>query len=157
MQLAGGRQICLESEDWYAMFGIDAAHLFLWTGSPSMQITVRLQAGDDEEKSFLLSQEFATDVSRLGGVASHALGSTAAAPGKKGDPLTLGTIVITAISGGAISTLITTIGSYLTRDKRTELEISRPDGLKIKISSAKSNFVEIEEALRRLLLAMTGE
>ena len=120
------------------------------------EITVRLLVGDDEEKSLSLSQEFASDVARLSGVVSHAPPSAAHEPGKRGDPLTLGAIVIAAISSGAISSLVTTIGSYLTRDKRTEVEISRPDGLKIKISSARSNLAELQEALRRLLLAMTG-
>ena len=120
-------------------------------------ISVRLLAGDDEEKSFSLSQQFASDVARLSGVNSYPAPSAPPELGKKGDLGNLGQIIITAISSGAVSTLVTTIGSYLTRDKRTEVEISKPDGLKIKISSAKSNFAEIEAALRRLLLAMTGE
>ena len=119
-------------------------------------ISVRLLAGDDEEKSFSLSREFSSDVARLDGVASHAPEAAAPEPGKRGEPVTLGTIVITAVSSGALSALVATIGSFLTRDKHTEVEISRPDGLKIKISSARSNLAELQEALRRLLLAMTG-
>lgn len=34
-------------------------------------ISVRLLAGDDEEKSFSLSQQFASDVARLSGVNSY--------------------------------------------------------------------------------------
>ena len=111
------------------------------------EITVRLLAGDDEEKSLSLSQEFASNVARLSGVVSRAPPSTAHEPGKRGDPLTLGTIVIAAISSGAISALVTTIGSYLTRDNRNEVEISRPDGLKITISSARTNLAELQGAI----------
>jgi Effector Associated Constant Component 1 len=121
------------------------------------EITVRLLAGDNEERSFSLSREFSSDVARLSGVVSHAPPAAAPEPGKKGDPITLGAIVIAAASGGALTALVNTIGSYLTHDKRTEVEISRPDGLKIKISSAKTNFAELEAALRRILLAMTGD
>jgi hypothetical protein len=121
------------------------------------EITVRLLAGNDEERSFSLSREFSTDVARLRGVESHAPPTAAPEPGKKGD-LGMAATVIAAVSGsGALTALVNTIGSYLTRDKRTEVEISRPDGLKIKISSAKSNFEELEAALRRLLLVMTGD
>jgi Effector Associated Constant Component 1 len=114
-------------------------------------------AGGDEEKSFYLSQEFAADVARLSGVVSRTPSAAAPEPGQRGDPVTLGAIVIAAASGGALTALVNTIGSYLTRDKRTEMEISRPDGLKIKVSSAKSNFEELEAALSRLLVAMTGD
>jgi len=114
-------------------------------------------AGGEEEKSFYLSQEFAADVARLSGVVSRTSSAAAPEPGQRGDPVTLGAIVIAAASGGALTALVNTIGSYLTRDKRTEMEISRPDGLKIKVSSAKSNFEELEAALSRLLVAMTGD
>jgi hypothetical protein len=130
---------------------------FRW-GNALAEITLRLLSGEDEEKSFFLTQEFSADVTRLAGVTSRAPASASPEPGKRGvDVSALGQIIITAISSGAVSTLVTTIGSYLIRAKRTEVDISRPDGLKIKISSAKSNFEEIERTLRRLLLTMTGE
>ena len=121
------------------------------------QITMRLLAGDDQERSFYLSREFSSDVARLDGLVAHTSEAAPLEPGKRGDPVTLGAIAVTAVSSGALSALATTIGSYLARDKRTELEISRPDGLKIKVSSARSNLAELQETIRRLLLAMTGE
>jgi len=123
------------------------------------EITVRLLAGGDEEKSFFLSREFSSEVARLSGVVSHAPLAAAPELGQRGDPITMGgAIIIAAISGsGALTALVSTIGSYLARDRQTEAEISRPDGLKIKISSANSNLAALEEALRRLLLMMTGD
>jgi hypothetical protein len=88
------------------------------------QITVRLLARDDEERSFFLSREFASDVARLSGVDSRAPPAAAPEPGKRGDPLTMGAILIAAVSGGgALTALVGTIGSYLTRDHRTEVEV----------------------------------
>jgi hypothetical protein len=122
------------------------------------EIVVRLLVGDDDEKSFFLSREFASDVARLSGVVSRAPPAAAPEPGKRGDPITMGAIIIAAVSGsGALTALVNTIGSYLARDHRTEVAISRPDGLKIKISAANSNLAALEEALRRLLLVMTGD
>jgi hypothetical protein len=54
------------------------------------EIVVRLVAGDDQEKSFFLSREFASDVARLSGVVSRAPPAAAPEPGQRGDPITLG-------------------------------------------------------------------
>ena len=70
------------------------------------EITVRLVAGDDEEKSFFLSREFSSDVARLSGVVSHAPPAAAPEPGKRGDPITLGAIIIAAVSGGGALTAL---------------------------------------------------
>jgi hypothetical protein len=70
------------------------------------EITVRLLAGDDEERSLSLSREFSSDVARLSGVVSRAPPPAAPELGKKGDPITLGAIVIAAASGGALTALI---------------------------------------------------
>jgi hypothetical protein len=116
------------------------------------EITVRLLAGDDEEKSFFLSREFSSDVARLNGVVSHAPPAAAIAPGKKGDPFTMGAIVIAAVSsGGALTALVGTIGSYLARDRRTEVEIQTADGRKVRVSSQGFKRAELEETLRPLL------
>jgi hypothetical protein len=120
-------------------------------------ILVRLVAGDDPEKSFFLSREFAADVARLSGVVSRAPPAAAPEPGQRGDPITMGAIVIAAVSGGGVLTaLVSTIGSYLARDRRTEVEVATPDGHKVRISSQAFNNKELEELLRRSL-PITGE
>jgi hypothetical protein len=114
-------------------------------------------AGDDEERSFFLSQEFSSYVARLPGVSSHAPPAAAPDPGQRGDPLTLGAIVFAAVSGGgALTALVSTIDSYLARDRRTEVEVATPDGRNLRISSQAFNQKELEELLRRSL-PMTGE
>jgi hypothetical protein len=116
------------------------------------EIVVRLVAGDDEERSFFLSQEFSSDVARLSGVAARTPPAAAPEPGKRGDPITMGAIVIAAVSGsGALTALVNTIGSYLARDHRTEVEIQTPDGRKVRISSQAFKPAELEETLRPLL------
>src|SRR2546430_8033412 len=120
-------------------------------------IVVRLVAGDDEERSFFLSREFSSDVARLSGVVSRTPPAAAPGPGQRGDPITLGAIIIAALSGGgALTALVSTIGSYLARDRRTEVEVATPDGRKLRISSQAFDQKELEELLRRSL-PMTGE
>ena len=120
-------------------------------------ILVRLVAGDDQEKSFFLSREFAADVARLSGVVSGVPPAAAPEPGKKGDPITLGAIVIAAVAGGgALTALVNTIGSYLARDHRTEVEIQTPDGRKVRISSQGFKPADLEETLRPVLEMTKG-
>jgi hypothetical protein len=121
------------------------------------EIIVRLLVGDDQERSFFLSREFASDVARLAGVVSRAPPAAAPEPGKRGDPITLGAIIIAAVSGGgALTALVGTIGSYLSRDRRNEVEIQTRDGRKVRISSQVFNHAEMEELLRQSL-TMAGD
>jgi hypothetical protein len=77
----------------------------------------------------------------------------AAAPesGKKGDLGTAAIIIASVSSGGALTALVGTIGSYLARDRRTEAEIQTTDGRKVRISSQGFKPAELEETLRTLL------
>jgi len=121
------------------------------------EIIVRLLVGDDEERSFFLSRDFTSDVARLSGVVSRTPPAAAPEPGQRGDPITMGAIVIAAVSGGgALTALVSTIGSYLARDRRTEVEVATPNGHKVRISSQTFNHKELEEVLRRSL-PITGE
>ncbi|MGQ0445384.1 MAG: effector-associated constant component EACC1 [Beijerinckiaceae bacterium] len=120
------------------------------------EIVARLLAGDDEERSFFLSREFSADVARLSGVVSRTPPAAAPEPGQRGDPITLGAIVIAAASGGALTALVNTIGSYLARDHRTELEIQTADGRKVRISSQGFKRAELEETLGPLLELSKG-
>jgi Effector Associated Constant Component 1 len=115
-------------------------------------IVVRLLAGDDEERSFFLSRELSSEIARLSGVVSHPPPAAAPEPGTRGDPITMGAIVIAAVSGsGALTALVNTIGSYLARDHRTEVEIQTADGRKVRITSPGFKPSELEETLRPLL------
>jgi|GEM_PF-5805427 len=114
-------------------------------------ILVRLLAGDDEERSFFLSQEFSSDVARLSGVESHAPPAAAPEPGKRGDLGTAATVIAAVSGSGALTALVNTIGSYLSRDRRTEVEIQTADGRKVRISSQAFKPAELEETLRPLL------
>jgi hypothetical protein len=126
-------------------------------GGIMAEILVRLVAGDDQEKSFFLSREFASDVARISGVVSRAPPAAAPETGQRGDPITMGAIVIAAVSGGgALTALVETIGSYLGRDHRTEVEIQTPDGRKVRFSSQGFKPADVEGTLRPLLEITKG-
>ena len=88
------------------------------------EITVRLLAGDDGEKSRKMLRDFSSDIARLEGVKP----STDAATSR--EPVTLGAIALAAVSSGALTALVQTIGNYLNRDRRNEIEFWIVDGEK---------------------------
>jgi hypothetical protein len=57
-------------------------------------------------------------------------------PGSKGDPVTIGAIVLTLIgSGGVVKSLIDVLKAYIDRQPSLKIEISRPDGSKTSVSA----------------------
>jgi hypothetical protein len=62
--------------------------------------------------------------------ASVAIPATAVAEGAKGDPITIGTVVLTFLTSGAAVSIFKVLEAYVTRKSSIEVEISRPDGQK---------------------------
>lgn len=110
------------------------------------EITVRLLAGDDGEESRKMLRDFSSDIARLEGVKPSTNAAT------RGDPVTLGMIVLAAVKSGALTALINTIANYVNRDRRNEIEFSSANGETIRVSSP-CNLIELEETVRRLLPA----
>ena len=118
-------------------------------------ITVSLVVEGDPEQSAQLSQEFSNDVAQLPSVVSREPPKHPADPTKRG-VLETAAIVITAVTASpALAALVGTIGSYLARDRRTEIEIQTADGRKVRLSSSSFTRAETEDLLRQLL-GMTG-
>ena len=55
--------------------------------------------------------------------------------GGKGDPITIGAIVLAFITSGAAVTLMTVLKSYVERNSTLEIELDAGDGKKLKISA----------------------
>jgi len=97
---------------------------------------LRLEIAGDAERSEELTRELLNEITQLRGVTLGSPKKREAAPGSRGDPVTLLAIALAAVSsGGAITALVGTIGSYLSRDRRTELIWKRPDGSEVHLTS----------------------
>jgi len=83
------------------------------------EVSVRLVTADDEEVSRKLKQQFVLDIKNLAGVKTNNVNY-------KGDPVTIGGIVLAVVKSGALTKLIEIVGTYLSRDQRTSLVISTP-------------------------------
>ena len=60
--------------------------------------------------------------------------------GDKGDPITIGAIIVSLAKSGAILGVIRLLQTYIRRVPSLELTIARPDGQKLKLRS--NNFTE---------------
>src|SRR3974377_621796 len=71
-------------------------------------------------------------------------------PGDKGDPITVGTLVLTFLTSGAAVALVKVLEAFISRKRSVELELARPDGKKLVL---KANDVGAEqiEATREVL------
>ena len=69
-------------------------------------------------------------------------------PGSKGDPITLGTIILTALSSGTVVALFNVLKSYIERKPSLELEFKREDGQQLKIKAEQLNKDQIDQTIQ---------
>jgi hypothetical protein len=103
-------------------------------------VSIRLITADDSDSSRKLKQDFVRDIRTLSGVTTNDVNFK--------DPVTIGAIVLAAVSsGGLLPTVVETVGSYLNRDQRSEIEISTPNQ-KFRVSAATPQ--AFQEALKQV-------
>ena len=69
--------------------------------------------------------------------------------GAKGDPITLGLIALTFLSGGSAVALLDVLKSYMARDSTLELTLERNDGAKLIINAKNMRKEQINETFMR--------
>ena len=86
------------------------------------------------------------------GSAELARAPEAAAAGAKGDPVTIGAIVISLVSSGTLTALITSIFAHVKRE-RDEIEVTTPEGVTVKVNAgdleSEDKRAAIEDTIRR--------
>ena len=111
----------------------------------SQQFRLNLSDGDSNSSELqALTRELTNTLDRQRDI-SASLPEGLPEPGKKGDPQTIGSILLQlAGSGGVIVSLIGVLKTYFERKPTLELELQRPDGAKLKVhaDSFKSNEIE---------------
>lgn len=70
--------------------------------------------------------------------------------GAKGDPITVGALVLTFFSSGAAVALIEVLKSYFGRVSNLTIDIKRPDGFQVNISAQNMKPQQIENTVARL-------
>ena len=69
--------------------------------------------------------------------------------GAKGDPITLGLIALTFLSGGSAVALLDVLKSYMARDSTLELTLERNDGAKLIINAKNMRKEQINETFMK--------
>ena len=72
-------------------------------------------------------------------------------PGEKGDPISIGAIVIGLISSGAVKAIIECVRAILERDKHLIIEMELKDGNRIKIDSTNIKGEKVKTILEKLI------
>lgn len=84
----------------------------------------------------------------------------AGGPGKKGDPVTIGQIILAAVGGGgAVAALMPVLQTYFARKPRLLIELDLGDGRKAKIESEHLQPAQIQQATEAVkrLFEQTGD
>jgi hypothetical protein len=71
-------------------------------------------------------------------------------PGSKGDAVTIGLILLTALSSGTVVALLQVLKSYVERKPTLRIEIEHPDGRKVKIEAEHLSVAQIEQTTQTI-------
>ncbi len=77
-----------------------------------------------------------------------ALPEEAGGAGTKGDPVTLATIALTALSSGTVVALFNVLKTYFERKPTLEMEFERQDGEKFKVRAEQLNKNQVDETIK---------
>lgn len=72
------------------------------------------------------------------------------APGAKGDPITIGTLILTFISSGAAVALINVLKAYVSRDPSMKIDLKRPDGSTLTLSTQNMADEQVQKTLAQI-------
>ena len=117
------------------------------TATIHIQLTGKGLDSDDLQQA---EMHLVTGISQIDGcvINKHEAGQTEL--GARGEPVTVGAIILSLVSGGALTALIGTLQSWLTRDDRRTLKltIESAEGQKITLDSAQFTEDQIKSFLR---------
>ena len=114
-------------------------------------IILKLECADyDDSRIDAVTRDLARSL-REEGVGAAMASQGDAAPGKKGDPVTIGAIVLTLIqTGGGAGTLLQVLKAYLARKSTMRFELTRADGRKVSLDASWFNKAQMEETQKVL-------
>jgi hypothetical protein len=117
-----------------------------------MNIELALTAEDLNEETLQgLTRELCTTINQQTNVRAS-LGEQKSGVGTKGDPITIGSIVLAVLgTGGGAVALINVFKSYVDRSKELCIKLKKPSGEEIELSSKNIDGDEIKSMLNDFL------
>ena len=77
--------------------------------------------------------------------------------GARGEPITIGLLIITALSSGAVGAFFNSLTAYFQRSRKLEFTFERPDGESMTLRSENISEAERDRSLERLRSFVGGE
>jgi hypothetical protein len=117
-------------------------------GEKEMQTTLKLVSNDmDPEDLQVLTWELSRTLRQEADV-DTSLPEGPAIPGTRGYPITLGTIIITALTSGSVVAFFNVLKSYFERKPKLKIKVQSPDGKTFEITAETLGKAQIDETIR---------
>ena len=110
----------------------------------TLQLTAADLTGEDLQKLTLELSKTLNDETE----AKATIPEKPGGPGSKGDPITLGTIILTALSSGTVIALFNVIKSYIERKPSLELQLKSKDGREFNIKAEQLHNDQIDHTIQ---------
>lgn len=120
-----------------------------------MELTLTIKADDMRgEELDEITRELSAELNQ--GVAVEArLPEETGAAGSKGDPVTVGTIILLLLGGGGVAAkLIEVLKAYVERGNKLEFEFKKPDGTSMSLKTenfSQSGVKELSDSLSKFI------
>ena len=109
-------------------------------------LTVSLSADLSNGRLAQLTDDLERDLSRAGIEARSV--QAPSLPGEKGEPITLGVLILTLVTSGAIKALIGCLKTYISQEPSLVINLKRPDGTQVTVNARNVNAPELGAALK---------
>jgi hypothetical protein len=116
-------------------------------------LTLSLSANLPDARVAKLTRDLERDLSR-GGIKTHAV-ETAAAPGERGEPVTLGVLALALVTGGAVKALIDCLKTYVSLEPALTIKVKRKDGMQVEVNTRNVDMPDVRAALEAATSAIS--
>jgi hypothetical protein len=100
-----------------------------------------------------LTRDLERDLSRAG-IQARPVG-VPLAPGERGNPITLGVLVLALITSGAVTAMIECFKVYFSRERTLTIKFTDTDGTPVEVTGQNLDTPAVREALQRIAAAQS--
>ena len=117
-------------------------------------LTVSLSADIPDARLAQLTRDLERDLSRAGMRARPV--QAPPVPGQRGEPITLGVLVLAVVTSGTVKALIDCFKAYLSRERTLTIKCARADGTQVEVTAQNVDTPAVREALEAVASARSG-
>jgi Effector Associated Constant Component 1 len=111
-------------------------------------LTLNLSADIPDARLAQLTHDLERDLSRAG-IGARPL-EALSVPGQRGEPITLGVLVLALVTSGAVKAMIECVKAYLSRERALTIKFAREDGTQVEVTAQNVDAPAVREALEAM-------